>query len=329
MPFTVGRIIEVNNVHGSPAVGVGTAGLLNLYKSRTVTPGTASGLHIGVARLYDLRLRDGAYQNEGTTFRASLFDIQTFTYLKLNANASINVPAFVEGQNSGATGYVYSASEDQTQLILYQVNGEFQKLEEILVNGQQINRTISDLDDYGIQDVRQLVAAGGVAFTADTKLTNKIKFAEPGSEYTVSGESAGVSTITSPNANFSAVSGISTGDVISYSKAATSTPSYATVKAIGTNSRSIIVEATTTVNNVNVGTLPTSDITASDVNKVTLEVLNSGSSSMYSEVTEPNVASVDLNGSEIIFKKTYYITVAAGAYSATLESESRFNFGTI
>ena len=94
---------------------------------------------------------------------ASLFDIQTFTYLKLNANASINVPAFVEGQNSGATGYVYSASEDQTQLILYQVNGEFQKLEEILVNGQQINRTISDLDDYGIQDVRQLVAAGGVA----------------------------------------------------------------------------------------------------------------------------------------------------------------------
>ena len=98
--------------------------------------------------------------------------------------------------NSGATGYVYSASEDQTQLILYQVNGEFQKLEEILVNGQQINRTISDLDDYGIQDVRQLVAAGGVAFTADTKLTNKIKFAEPGSEYTVSGESAGVSTIT-------------------------------------------------------------------------------------------------------------------------------------
>ena len=322
LPFTVGRVIEVNNVHGSPAVGVGTAGLLNLYKSRTVTPGTASGLHIGVARLYDLRLRDGAYQNEGTTFRASLFDIQTFTYLKLNAKSSINVPAFVEGQNSGATGYVYSASEDQTQLILYQVNGEFQKLEEILVNGQQINRTISDLDDYGIQDVRQLVAAGGVAFTADTKLTNKIKFAEPGSEYTVSGESAGVSTITSPNANFSAVSGISTGDVISYSKAATSTPSYATVKAIGTNSRSIIVEATTTVNNVNVGTLPTSDITASDVNKVTLEVLNSGSSSMYSEVTEPNVASVDLNGSEIIFKKTYYITVAAGAYSATLESEA-------
>ena len=69
LPFTVGRIIEVNNVHGSPAVGVGTAGLLNLYKSRTVTQEQASGLHIGVARLYDLRLRDGTYQNEGTTFR--------------------------------------------------------------------------------------------------------------------------------------------------------------------------------------------------------------------------------------------------------------------
>ena len=76
---------------------------------------------------------------------------------------------------------------------------------------------------------------------------------------------------------------------------------------------------------MNVGTLPTSDITASDVNKVTLEVLNSGSSSMYSrEVTEPNVASVDLNGSEIIFKKTYYITVAIiRIYSATWSLEFR------
>ena len=204
---------------------------------------------------------------------------------------------------------MYSASEDQTQLILYQVNGEFQKLEEILVNGQQINRTISDLDDYGIQDVRQLVAAGGVAFTADTKLTNKIKFAEPGSEYTVSGESAGVSTITSPNANFSAVSASLQEMLFPTAKASNFYSIICNCKRIGTNSRSgIIVGATTTVNNVNVGTLPTSDITASDVNKVTLEVLNSGSSSMYSEVTEPNVASVDLNGSEIIFKKTYYIT---------------------
>ena len=322
LPFSVGRTIEVNNVYGSPAVGLGTEGLLNLYGSRTATPGSVSGLHVGVARLYDFRLRDAAYANEGTTFRASLYDIQTFTYLQLNAESSINVPAFIEGQNSSASGFVFSASSKSNQLVLYQVNGEFQNNEEILMNGERINRSITEFDDYGIQDVYQIASADGVAFTADTKLTNKIRFAEPGSEYTVSIESAGVSTITSPNANFGAVSGISTGDVIAYSKAATATPSYAVVKQIGTNARSVIVEATTTVTNVNVGALPTSEITASDVNKVTLEILNSGNNTLYAELTEPNVSSVNLNDAEIIFKKTYYIAVSSGAYSATLESDS-------
>ncbi len=322
LPFTVGRIIEVNNVHGSPAVGLGTEGLLNLYASRTATPGTASGLHIGVARLYDFRLRDAAYQNEGTTFRTSLYDVQTFTYLELNADTSINVPAFIEGQNSGASGFVYSASSNTSELILYQVNGEFQRNEEIVLNGTTINRTIKDFDDYGIQEVRQIASADGVAFTADTRLTNKIRFAEPGSEYTITDVSAGVSTITSPNANFSAVSGISTGDVIAYSKAATSTPSYAVVEQIGTNARSIIVKASTTVSNVNEGALPTSEITVSDVNKVTLEILNGGNQSLFAELAEPNVSSVNLNDSEIIFKKTYYIAVSGGAFSATLESDS-------
>ena len=323
LPFSVGRTIELNNVYGSPAVGIGTEGLVNLYKSRTASPGSASGLHIGVARLYDFKLRDAAYSDASTTFRSSLYDIQTFTYLNLNTTTSINVPAFVEGRNSGASGYVYVASANSNQLILYQVTGEFQNNEEITVNGESINRSIVSFDDYGFQDVHQIKNASGVAFTADTKLTNRIRFAEPGSDYTISAESAGVSTITSSNANFGEVSGISTGDVIAYSKAATSVPSYGIVKQIGTNSRSIIIEASpAAVTNVNGSSLPTSETTLSDVAKVTLEVLNNGENSLYSELTEPNVSSVNLNNSEISFKKTYYISVSSGAYSATLESDT-------
>ena len=39
-------------------------------------------------------------------------------------------------------------------------------------------------------------------------------------------------------------------------------------------------------------------------------------------LAEPNVSTVNLNNSEIIFKKTYYIAVSSGAFSATLESDS-------
>ena len=73
---------------------------------------------------------------------------------------------------------------------------------------------------------------------------------------------------------------------------------------------------------VNVGTLPTSDITANDFFKVTPEVLNNNSAYLYSEVTKTNIASVDLNGSDIVFRKSYNINVANNSYSATLESDA-------
>ena len=56
--------------------------------------------------------------------------------------------------------------------------------------------------------------------------------------------------------------------------------------------------------------------------KVTLEVQNNNKAFLFSDLTYNNVASVDLNGANIVFKKSYNITVASNAYSGTLETDA-------
>ena len=43
---------------------------------------------------------------------------------------------------------------------------------------------------------------------------------------------------------------------------------------------------------------------------------------MFSELTKTNVASVELNGADIVFKKSYNITVSSNAFSGTLETDA-------
>ena len=58
LPFSVGRQIELNNVYGSPLIGVSTSSYVKLFNERTSTVGTSNGEQIGVARVYDLKLKN-------------------------------------------------------------------------------------------------------------------------------------------------------------------------------------------------------------------------------------------------------------------------------
>jgi len=322
IPFSLGKQIELNNVYGSSTIGIGTDTYVNLHKNRTSTPGSASGIHIGVARLYDMKLKNAQYVDASTIFEASLYDIQTFTYIEINTHMLINTPALIEGQSSGATGYVYETVNDVRQVKLYQVNGQFQEGEEIYINGQSVSRSITRVEDYSIEDVRQLVGTGSVPFTADTRLNKGTLIASLGSQFSITAESAGVSTATCASLEFSTNIGIRTGDIIRYSVSGNTVPVFNAIKEIDISNKQIVLEATTNVTNVNVGTLPVSQLTANDFFKVSTEVLNTNKSFLYSELTKPNVASVDFTGSDIIFRKTYSVSIASGSYSATLESDA-------
>tara|TARA_B100000575_G_scaffold144179_1_gene115156 strand:- start:1293 stop:8828 length:7536 start_codon:yes stop_codon:yes gene_type:complete len=321
LPFSVGRQIELNNVYGSPLIGVSTSSHVKLFDQRTSTVGTPNGNQIGVARVYDMKLKNVGYADSSTIFESSLYDIQTFTYLQLNTKTTVNLPAYIVGQNSNASGYAYTSVNNKSQITLYQVAGQFQVGEEFFINGVTANRSITEVEDYGIEDVKQLVSNDmtNYPFTADPILSLGHLIAPVATQFTVSAASGAASTISSPSASF-VNSGIKTGDIIQYSLTGNSVPTYNRVTAA--NAIGISLAATTDVQNVCSGALPTSDTSVNDLFKVSLEVRNNSKAFLFSELTKPNVASVDTNGADILFKKSYSITVASNAFSGTLETDA-------
>ena len=321
LPFSVGRQVELNHVSGSPPIGVGTDSHVNLFNKRTVTVGEGNGTQVGVARVYDLKLKNVGYADSSTIFESSLYDIQTFTYLQLNTATTVPLPAYIEGQNSNAVGFAYTSSNNSSQITLYQVNGQFQVGEEIFINGVTASRSITEVEDYGMDDVKQLVGNDptNYKFSADAVLGLGHLLAPVATQYTVSAKSGGASTITSPSANFANV-GVKTGDIIQYSVAGNNVPTFNSVTA--KTSTSISLEAISDVTNVCSGALPSADTTVNDLFKVTLEVKNNSKAFLFSDLTKNNVASVDTNGADLIIKKSYNVTVANNAFSGTLETDA-------
>ena len=318
IPFNVGRQILLNNVFGSIAVGLTTQ--VSLYDTRTATPGSSSGSKIGVARLYDLKLKNAAYSNASTQFESSLYDIQTYTVLTINTALTQTAPAYIEGKNSGAKGYLVSDASSSTTLTLYQVSGSFITNEQIKINGLDISRTITSLKDYSLSDVHQIYSSG---FTADPILSKNLSVAEPGTQFTIT--SGG--TVTTSNQNFYV--GINVGDIVSYTKQGESVTTYNKVSVVSASAKSLTIVATTSVSGICSGALPSSTITVNDFKVVSLDVLNTKNAFLYARLNNSKVSNLDLTGSDVVFKKSYTITAGEfsdGAWSATLETDTSLTF---
>lgn len=320
VPFSLGKQLELNNVYGSTPVGFGSTSIVEFYSDRTATPGSASGIAIGVGRIYDLKLKNSEYTGSTTKFEASFYDIQTYVYLNLNTTATISVPAFIEGKNSNASGYLVNSVSNSNQIILYQVSGTFSKNEQIKVNGEDYSRTIISVRDYSISDICQVFGTNGVSFTADTILTRPFLLAPSGSNFTISASSSGISTVTTSTSNFYV--GLSTGDIVSYTKSGDSVPTYNRVSEIVATSNAIKLQATTSVVGVCSGTLPASSITVSNLIKVTPQILNTNEAYLFSVLGNQNISNVDLTGSTVIIKKSYPVTISSGGLNATLETDN-------
>ena len=318
IPFNVGRQILLNNVFGSIAVGLTTQ--VSLYDTRTATPGSLSGTKIGVARLYDLKLKNAAYSNASTQFETSLYDIQTYTVLTINTALTQTAPAYIEGKNSGAKGYLVSNASASTTLTLYQVSGAFIANEQIKINGLDVSRSIASVKDYSLSDVHQIYSPG---FTADPILSRNLSVAEPGTQFTIT--SGG--TVTTSNQNFYV--GINVGDIVSYTKQGESVPTYNKVSVVSGSSKSLTIVATTSVSGICSGALLGSTITVNDFKVVSLDVLNTKNAFLYARLNNSKVSNLDLTGSDVVFKKSYTITAGEfsdGAWSATLETDTSLTF---
>jgi len=320
LTVNVGNQLELNNVYGTTTVGFGTTSQVKLFSERTSSQGSSSGIEIGLARVYDLKLKNSAYSNESSVFETVLYDIQTYTYLNLNTTTTLSKSGFVEGNNSGASGFIVQDVTNSNQVILYQVNGKFLQNESIKVNGSDVSRTIISSRDYSIADTRQLTSIDETTFTADTVLNQAIFLAPLSSGFNITPGSAGVSTITTSNKNFGV--GISTGDIITYTKPGDILPTYNKVKTVNQSLKSVEIEATTNISNVSLGSLPTSTVESNEVFKVVPEILNSKEAYLYERLEHNNVASVDLTTGSLVFRKSYAVTVSSNSVTATLETDS-------
>ena len=318
IPFNVGRQILLNNVSGS--VGVDLTTQVSLYSDRTSSVGISSGTKIGVARLYDLKLKNAAYSNASTQFESSLYDIQTYTVLTINTAISQIAPTYIQGKNSGAKGYLVANVSSSNTLTLYQVSGSFIANEQIKINGLDVSRTITSVKDYSLSDVHQIYSPG---FTADPILSKKLSVAEPGTQFTIT--SGG--TVTTSNQNF--YIGINVGDIVSYTKQGESVPTYNKVSVVSGSSKSLTIVETTSISGVCSGSLPNSTITVNDFKVVSLDVLNTRNAFLYARLNNSKVSNLDLTGSDVILRKYYTITAGEfndGSWSATLETDTSLTF---
>ena len=321
--FNLGKQIILNNVYGSIPIGFGTYSQVSLYSDRTTTPGVASGTKVGVARVYDLKPMSSGYVDATSQYQLALYDIQTYTTITLNSNITVSTPAFIEGKNNGATGYLVNDITSSNSLILYQVSGTFILGEPININGENVSRIITTVRDYGMFDIHQFVAntngSGIGTFTADAILSNPIELSKTNSRFTITDGTSGVSTVTTSETFYTS---LQVGDIVSYTKVGQKVPTYNKISTVNNNLKNITITGISSVSGVCEGGLSTSIIESTDFKKVTLEVLNTAGSYLYEQLPNNNISSIDFTNSQIVFKKSYDITVSGNAFSQLLETDS-------
>ena len=325
IPFSVGRQIDVNNVHGSVISGFSTASQISFYSNRTLNSGISSGTKIGVARVYDFKLKNAEYSNDATKYECSLYDIQTYTTITLGTSITLTAPAFIEGVNSGASGYLVESVTNSSVINLYQVSGTFKTNEKIRINGTEDGRVISSFRDYALSDVHQFVGTSGTgSFTADTSLDVVVPLSEPSTRFTFT-PSAGRNIVTSSNETF--FRNLNIGDILSYTKTSSSVPTYNVVDELDIPNNRIFVRSAPTVSNVCDGTVFGSTSFVNDLKKVILNSRNVNDSYLYSQLGKTNVSNLDLTNSSVIVRKSYNVTISSGV-GQILETDPNLFFET-
>ena len=304
VPFEFGTLMRVNNVAGTPFLGVNnnsnTVKLCSRRKSGTVIS-SASLEEIGEARVYSYSLTDASYTNKSTEWDLYLFDVQTYTKIVLNASvSSAQCPdtSFVRGVSSGASGYAVGNGSSGSTITLTQTSGTFIEGEQLLINETtEISRSVRSIEKFGIQDVKSvyqdstsITSQLKVDFSADTVLQRSLpkNFGIADSIRITSG-----GNVTSPGKFFA---GIKTDTIIRYQISGITSETFNRVSAVAADGSSMTVVAVTTVENVCSGALP------SGTETVSFSLGNprvSENGGLYAPISSSNVSNVDLSGSNL------------------------------
>jgi hypothetical protein len=286
--FSIGNLLRVNTATFTPKFG----SKVDLSRNFVGSPDT-----IGEATVYSYNLTDDSYKDDTTTWDLRLFDIQTYTKITVNTNISVNSSYFVEGNSSGASGYVVSNSSDDI-FHLNQTSGSFQVGETIKINGIDSNFVIKTTRAYNISDVRSVFQNNsdgfGGSYSNFTANVVQEKFDLPGGIRQVVLSNSGT-TMTCPGRTFQ---GIKVDDTFVFQDSSGGDPRYRRVTNISADLKTLTLES---ANN------PVSGIFGTAVSDGQYEVslvgpVLRGTSSLYVPLFDENVADIDVSQSRIKLK---------------------------
>ena len=307
--FEMGNLIKVNNVDPG---NITSGNIVSLHSKFA-----GGGGVIGSARAYSFNLEDAPYTNDATRWELRLFDIQTNTDLVLNqAVSDTEMPAgsFIKGKNSGASGFSISAGGGSVVVPINQTSGTFSEGEQIQVNGIDISRTVGVATAHTVQDIKSVKE--GTTFQADTVLE---RFKLPNNIETVNITSGGIVT-----AGSKLFTGLKKGDIVRYFKTTGSAAeeTFNEVSNVSADGKTLTVVAITpNVTGVFNGALPNSTIT---VSMFLGAPLISGRGSLYSQLSNDNVATVDLTRSKLKVSKKLTKNSSSGVLTVDMSSDFGF-----
>ena len=319
LAFDTVSSVGLNNVYGSPVVGFGTTATVSLRTERVATDGTAPGIEIGNAKVYDYKLFASAYADDTTRYEAYLYDVQTFTNITVNTAQTLTTPVHVKGARSGASGFLKNNVTSSLSLDLTDTSGTFIVDEPLLLNGIQENVTVTSVREYGLGDIKSIHQNVGVnTFTADLELTSRFNLAPSGTNFTVG--TAGI--VTAPGTRFAV--GINTGDIVTYNISGFSTATFNRVSSVSADGSTLTLAAITDRNGICDGSLPASEIQTSDFTLIRPQFLNARDSKLVTRLPEPYISNVDLSSSQIEIRRQYTLNIASSRGTVTIEDVDLF-----
>jgi len=311
--YFTGPTLALNRVVGAPRIGFTTSSVISLRDTRIGADSfSVNGKEIGVSRVYDYSLEGGSYDTtipELNTWDISLYDIQFYTEIGLNAGFVASKSTYVQGKSSGASGFLrFDSTSNVGIATVYNTKGRFIKGEKLILNGIDSNRLINNVIEYKTSDIKSLYSEVGVGqtFNADTKLSVvngigqvSIGLANP----------SGISEVTSSDTQLDKI--FKVGDHVSYTDTTISSPEYKTYgKVVGVvDEYTIQIEGITAVTGVNYGSLPSVEAIALDFGKIGAKLKSSTDNTLYTPLPKKYISNIDLTDSEITIKKEFNITI--------------------
>ena len=318
--FALGTLFKLNNVHGTPVLGLNksvgdsTVSLRSQRKGSGNNP-TPAGVSIGRARIYAFENTDAAYKDATTQFDLYLYDIQLVTMLTINvalSSSELPVGSFVEGLSSGATGFSVSAGGNNTNQDLDQVSGTFIEGEQIRINGDNsLTRSITTVQKFGLEDIMSVhqedTFISGADFSGDLVLQPKvIKELSPADRISISG-----SNMTCAGKTFNS---LKVNDIIISNTAGASDPSFSRVTAISADLKTVTLAAATAVGGVNASSIAGA---GAAIRKGVPQIFLNDAG-LYATLQKKNVSDVSLAQSKLFIKSQVQKTVSSNTLTVSV-----------